>query len=171
MDLEKYTDRSRGFIQSAQGLAVRSGHQRFTPEHLLKVLLDCGHILFGPGLERGADDVLAHVHVRPGPGVLQRRQLFGESDETVARRARAAAARTRGSSSCRSTPRHAIAASRLPGVMRGRRAVAVPGVHGRCDRPHAVQEAAMLRHAVAEDDPEASADLRPVQRAQQADCR
>jgi len=40
MDLEKYTDRSRGFIQSAQGLAARSGHQRFTPEHLLKVLLD-----------------------------------------------------------------------------------------------------------------------------------
>ena len=40
MDLEKYTDRSRGFIQSAQGLAIRSGHQRFTPEHILKVLLD-----------------------------------------------------------------------------------------------------------------------------------
>ncbi len=40
MDLEKYTDRSRGFVQSAQGLALRSGHQRFTPEHLLKVLLD-----------------------------------------------------------------------------------------------------------------------------------
>ncbi|MES1990046.1 MAG: ATP-dependent chaperone ClpB [Pseudomonadota bacterium] len=40
MDLEKYTDRARGFVQSAQGLAVRSGHQRFTPEHLLKVLLD-----------------------------------------------------------------------------------------------------------------------------------
>ena len=40
MDTEKYTERARGFIQSAQGLAVRSGHQRFTPEHLLKVLLD-----------------------------------------------------------------------------------------------------------------------------------
>ncbi|MBL4863902.1 MAG: ATP-dependent chaperone ClpB [Rhodobiaceae bacterium] len=40
MDLEKYTDRSRGFVQSAQGLALRSGHQRFAPEHLLKVLLD-----------------------------------------------------------------------------------------------------------------------------------
>jgi len=40
MDFEKYTERSRGFIQSAQGLALRSGHQRFTPEHLLKVLLD-----------------------------------------------------------------------------------------------------------------------------------
>jgi ATP-dependent Clp protease ATP-binding subunit ClpB len=40
MDFEKYTERSRGFVQSAQGLAIRSGHQRFTPEHLLKVLLD-----------------------------------------------------------------------------------------------------------------------------------
>ena len=42
MDLEKYTERSRGFIQSAQSLALREGHQRFSPEHLLKVLLDDG---------------------------------------------------------------------------------------------------------------------------------
>ncbi len=40
MDFEKYTDRSRGFIQAAQGLALRSNHQRLTPEHLLKILLD-----------------------------------------------------------------------------------------------------------------------------------
>ena len=40
MDFEKYTERSRGFIQSAQALALREGHQRFSPEHLLKVLLD-----------------------------------------------------------------------------------------------------------------------------------
>ncbi|MCF4167027.1 ATP-dependent chaperone ClpB [Zavarzinia compransoris] len=40
MDFEKYTERARGFVQSAQGLALRSGHQRFTPEHLAKVLLD-----------------------------------------------------------------------------------------------------------------------------------
>jgi len=40
MDFEKYTDRARGFIQSAQSLALREGHQQFTPEHLLKVLLD-----------------------------------------------------------------------------------------------------------------------------------
>ena len=40
MDFEKYTERSRGFIQAAQTLAQRSGHQRLTPEHLLKVLLD-----------------------------------------------------------------------------------------------------------------------------------
>ena len=37
---EKYTDRAKGFIQSAQTVAVREGHQQFTPEHLLKVLLD-----------------------------------------------------------------------------------------------------------------------------------
>ena len=40
MDIEKFTERSRGFIQSAQGLALRSNHQYFTPEHLLKVLID-----------------------------------------------------------------------------------------------------------------------------------
>ena len=40
MDFEKYTDRSRGFVQSAQSLAQREGHQQFATEHLLKVLLD-----------------------------------------------------------------------------------------------------------------------------------
>ncbi len=40
MDFEKFTERSRGFVQSAQGLAMREGHQQFTSEHLLKVLLD-----------------------------------------------------------------------------------------------------------------------------------
>lgn len=40
MKLEKYTERARGFIQSAQTFAVGRGHQQFTPEHVLKVLLD-----------------------------------------------------------------------------------------------------------------------------------
>src|SRR3984893_5483252 len=40
MNIEKYTERARGFIQSAQSLAVREGHQQFTPLHMLKVLLD-----------------------------------------------------------------------------------------------------------------------------------
>ncbi len=40
MNLEKLTDRSKGFFQSAQSLALREGHQRLMPEHLLKVLLD-----------------------------------------------------------------------------------------------------------------------------------
>ncbi|MEM6492098.1 MAG: Clp protease N-terminal domain-containing protein, partial [Pseudomonadota bacterium] len=40
MDMEKFTDRARGFINAGQSLAMREGHQRFSPEHLLKVLLD-----------------------------------------------------------------------------------------------------------------------------------
>ena len=40
MEFEKYTERSKGFVQSAQTLALRRGHQQLTPEHLLKVLLD-----------------------------------------------------------------------------------------------------------------------------------
>ena len=40
MNLEKYTERVRGFIQSAQTMALSRNHQQFTPEHLLKVLID-----------------------------------------------------------------------------------------------------------------------------------
>jgi ATP-dependent Clp protease ATP-binding subunit ClpB len=40
VELERYTDRAKGFVQSAQNLALREGHQRLTPEHLLKVLLE-----------------------------------------------------------------------------------------------------------------------------------
>ncbi|MGY3236184.1 MULTISPECIES: ATP-dependent chaperone ClpB [unclassified Bradyrhizobium] len=40
MNIDKYTERSRGFIQSAQSLAMREGHQQFSTLHLLKVLLD-----------------------------------------------------------------------------------------------------------------------------------
>jgi ATP-dependent Clp protease ATP-binding subunit ClpB len=40
MDIEKYTDRLKGFIQSAQFLAQRMNHQQFTPEHLLKVIVE-----------------------------------------------------------------------------------------------------------------------------------
>ena len=40
MNLEKFTERSRGFIQAAQTIAIRENHQRLAPEHLLKALLD-----------------------------------------------------------------------------------------------------------------------------------
>ncbi len=40
MEFEKFTDRSKGFLQSAQSLALRENHQQFVPIHLLKVLLD-----------------------------------------------------------------------------------------------------------------------------------
>ncbi|MGF7006449.1 ATP-dependent chaperone ClpB [Aminobacter sp. BE322] len=40
MNLEKYSERVRGFIQSAQTYALSNNHQQFTPEHILKVLID-----------------------------------------------------------------------------------------------------------------------------------
>ncbi|HLZ02477.1 MAG TPA: ATP-dependent chaperone ClpB [Bradyrhizobium sp.] len=52
MNIEKYTERSRGFIQSAQSLAMREGHQQFSPLHLLKVLLDDSEGLAGGLIDR-----------------------------------------------------------------------------------------------------------------------
>jgi len=40
MNIEKLTERARGFLQAGQTIALREGHQNFTPEHLLKALLD-----------------------------------------------------------------------------------------------------------------------------------
>jgi len=40
MNLEKFTERSRGFVQAAQTIAMREDHQRLSPEHLLKALMD-----------------------------------------------------------------------------------------------------------------------------------
>jgi ATP-dependent Clp protease ATP-binding subunit ClpB len=69
MDLEKYTERSKGFVQSAQNLALRSGHQRLTPEHLLKVLLEdkeglCANLIGAAGGDAKA--VLAQVEAELG---------------------------------------------------------------------------------------------------------
>ncbi|MBR1285069.1 ATP-dependent chaperone ClpB [Bradyrhizobium sp. AUGA SZCCT0177] len=52
MNIEKYTERARGFIQSAQSLAVRDGHQQFSPLHVLKVLLDDSEGLAGGLIDR-----------------------------------------------------------------------------------------------------------------------
>jgi ATP-dependent Clp protease ATP-binding subunit ClpB len=40
MNLEKFTDRAKGFLQSAQTVAIRMSHQRISPEHMLKALLE-----------------------------------------------------------------------------------------------------------------------------------
>ena len=40
MNLDKFTDRAKGFLQSAQTVAIRNNHQRITPAHLLKALLE-----------------------------------------------------------------------------------------------------------------------------------
>jgi ATP-dependent Clp protease ATP-binding subunit ClpB len=64
MNFEKLTDRSKGFFQSAQSLALREGHQRLTPEHLLKVLLDDSEGLAAGLIARAGgrpEDALARV--------------------------------------------------------------------------------------------------------------
>ena len=40
MNLDKFTDRAKGFLQAAQTVAIRNSHQRIAPEHLLKALLE-----------------------------------------------------------------------------------------------------------------------------------
>ena len=52
MNIEKYTERARGFIQSAQSLAMREGHQQFSALHMLKVLLDDSEGLAGGLIDR-----------------------------------------------------------------------------------------------------------------------
>src|SRR5487761_1907845 len=56
MNIEKYTERARGFIQSAQSLAVRDGHQQFSTLHMLKVLLDDAEGLAGGLIDRAGGD-------------------------------------------------------------------------------------------------------------------
>ena len=52
MNLEKYSERVRGFIQSAQTMALSRNHQQFTPEHMLKVLVDDDEGLAASLIER-----------------------------------------------------------------------------------------------------------------------
>ncbi|WGD32381.1 ATP-dependent chaperone ClpB [Ancylobacter sp. WKF20] len=56
MNFETYTERARGFVQSAQSLALREGNQQFTPEHLLKVLLDDPEGLCAGLIQRSGGD-------------------------------------------------------------------------------------------------------------------
>jgi ATP-dependent Clp protease ATP-binding subunit ClpB len=56
MNFERYTDRAKGFIQSAQSLALRENHQQVTPEHLLKVLLDDPEGLASGLIQRAGGD-------------------------------------------------------------------------------------------------------------------
>ena len=70
MNFEKFTDRSKGFFQSAQSMALREGHQRLTPEHLLKVLLDDSE-----GLAAG---LIARSGGRPGDALTRVEQVLAK---------------------------------------------------------------------------------------------
>ena len=56
MDFNKFTERSRGFIQAAQTIAMRDSHQKLAPEHLLKALLDDPEGLASNLIKRGGGD-------------------------------------------------------------------------------------------------------------------
>jgi ATP-dependent Clp protease ATP-binding subunit ClpB len=81
MNIEKYTERVRGFIQSAQSLAMREGHQQFLPLHILKVLLDDSEGLAGGLIDRAGgnsrailkatEDALAKIPKVSGAGAGQ----------------------------------------------------------------------------------------------------
>ncbi|MFT5440311.1 MAG: ATP-dependent Clp protease ATP-binding subunit ClpB, partial [Alphaproteobacteria bacterium] len=81
MEFENYTERSRGFIQAAQSLALRSSHQRLTPEHILKVLLDdkeglAANLIAAAGGDaakalKGADAALGKIPKVEGDGAGQ----------------------------------------------------------------------------------------------------
>jgi ATP-dependent Clp protease ATP-binding subunit ClpB len=81
MNLEKFTDRAKGFLQSAQTVAIRMSHQRISPEHILKALLEdeqgmaAGLITAAGGDAKRAvtetDAALAKVPVVSGGGAQQ----------------------------------------------------------------------------------------------------
>src|SRR5690606_41220230 len=61
MNLEKFTDRAKGFLQSAQTVAIRLSHQRIAPEHLLKALLEDSEGMAAGLLQRAGGDARAVV--------------------------------------------------------------------------------------------------------------
>ncbi|MBQ1479203.1 MAG: AAA family ATPase, partial [Sphingomonas sp.] len=78
MNIEKFTDRAKGFLQAAQTVAIRNSHQRIAPEHLLKALIEddqgmaAGLIQAAGGdakrVERETDAALAKIPAVSGSG-------------------------------------------------------------------------------------------------------
>src|ERR687898_568225 len=64
MKIERYTERAQGFLQAAQAIAMREGHPQFTPEHILKALLDDPEGMAAGLIDRaGGDARQAHREV------------------------------------------------------------------------------------------------------------
>ena len=78
MNFERYTDRAKGFVQSAQSLALREGHQQFATEHLLKVLLDDPE-----GLASGLIDRAGGRH-RDALAAAERAKATAEAEAAIA---------------------------------------------------------------------------------------
>ncbi len=81
MDLNKFTERSRGFIQAAQTIAMRESHQRLTPEHLLKALMDDSEGLAANLIRRSGGDP-ARVAQANDAAVAKIPQVQGDAGQT-----------------------------------------------------------------------------------------
>src|SRR6185503_4156810 len=77
MDLQKFTERAQGFIQSAAGVAVREGHPQITPEHILKVILDDEEGLAAGLIKRAGGD--AKTALRETEALLAKQPKVGGS--------------------------------------------------------------------------------------------
>ena len=81
MNLEKFTDRAKGFLQSAQTVAIRNNHQRISPTHLLKALLEDDEGMAAGLIQRAGgnvqtaqdlvDEALAKIPAVSGGGAQQ----------------------------------------------------------------------------------------------------
>lgn len=85
MDFERFTDRSKGFIQAAQTIALRENHQQVTPEHMLKALLDDREGLAATLMGKaGADPAKARIAIDSAvtalPEVQGASQMFYAQD-------------------------------------------------------------------------------------------
>ena len=73
MNIEKYTQRAQGFLQAAQTIAMRDGHPQFTPEHVLKALLDDPEGLAAGLIDRaGGNSALAAAKSTPSSRASRR---------------------------------------------------------------------------------------------------
>ncbi|MGX7896703.1 ATP-dependent chaperone ClpB [Tsuneonella sp. HG222] len=89
MNLDKFTDRAKGFLQSAQTVAIRMNHQRITPEHLLKALLEDKEGMASGLIQRAGgnaqiavdevDKALARIAAVSGSGAQQTPGLDNDS--------------------------------------------------------------------------------------------
>ena len=81
MDLSKFTERSRGFVQAAQTIATRESHQRLLPEHLLKALLDDDQGLAANLIARaGGDPMRVQTHLEQTLG--KQPKVTGDAGQT-----------------------------------------------------------------------------------------
>ncbi len=83
MNIEKFTDRAKGFLQSAQTVAIRNNHQRVAPEHLLKALLEDDQGM-ASGLIRAAGGAPETAHQLTDQALAKIAKVSGSGAQSVA---------------------------------------------------------------------------------------